>query len=50
MIVKNITPFIAGWFKGKCHRSKWEMTGGSPMTMETSISAAAIGLEAQSRP
>ena len=29
---------IAGWFMmGKSHRSKWMMTGGTPMTQETSI-------------
>ena len=29
-----VNPRLTGWFsKGKCHRSKWMMTGGSPMTL-----------------
>ena len=33
-------PKFAGWLisMGKSHRSKWMMTGGSPMTQETSNS------------
>ena len=31
-------PQLAGWFIKKKHRSKWMMTGDSPMTSETTIS------------
>ena len=39
----EITPLsLVGFFQGRSHRSKWMMTRGTPMTLETTLCVAAL--------